>query len=135
MPAPKKGEKKKEFLGRCMGHPHTQKWEAKQRYAVCNAFWDKRLNETIKPSFKEYCMEAFGPSHKIEAHRSSVVKRYLPDLKLQRGERYNLVTAADNDILLVMHNNEKILDEQSRKLYDLIKNFIAVYKIPYTIVW
>lgn len=44
MPSPKKGESKKKFLQRCMGDPESNKDfpDQKQRYAVCNSFWDQK---------------------------------------------------------------------------------------------
>lgn len=39
MPIPGEKETQTEFHTRCMAHEHTQKWEPKQRNAVCYALW------------------------------------------------------------------------------------------------
>jgi len=39
MPLPKKGERKDEYLERCMADPEMDKYDREQRYAVCNSYW------------------------------------------------------------------------------------------------
>jgi hypothetical protein len=53
MPTPNKNETKLEFLQRCMGDSEAIKDypDQKQRYAVCNSFWDQ--NKKSKSSFKD----------------------------------------------------------------------------------
>lgn len=56
MPKPKKGEDKKDYIGRCMGNEEMGKKfdDTKQRAAVCYSFWDKSLEESM--TFKRYLM-------------------------------------------------------------------------------
>ena len=55
MPKPGKGENREKFLNRCMGYSDMQKYEQKQRYAICNSLWrDKSkkrefISVNIKP--------------------------------------------------------------------------------------
>lgn len=44
MPTPSKGEKKKDFMKRCMEMPEmvSNYPDSKQRYAVCNSKWDQK---------------------------------------------------------------------------------------------
>lgn len=46
MPKPKKGESKDEFISRCMGYDDMQKYDQKQRAAICYSYWDRK-DETI----------------------------------------------------------------------------------------
>jgi hypothetical protein len=39
MPLPKKGERKDDYLQRCMADPEMDKYDPEQRYAVCNSYW------------------------------------------------------------------------------------------------
>ena len=39
MPKPTKGEKKDEYLQRCMGDSEMQKYSQDQRYLLCNVYW------------------------------------------------------------------------------------------------
>jgi hypothetical protein len=43
MPTRKKGERKKDFVNRCMGYGDMQKYDKSQRYAICNS----KSNESI----------------------------------------------------------------------------------------
>ena len=47
LPKPKKAEKKKDFLNRCMGNPTMNKEypDNDQRYAVCLTKWDEKKSE------------------------------------------------------------------------------------------
>lgn len=44
MPTPRKGEKRKDWLDRCMGDPEQKRSfpDEQQRYAVCNSKWNRR---------------------------------------------------------------------------------------------
>jgi len=44
IPKPNKGEKKDDFISRCMGNSVMTKeyGDEKQRYAVCNSAWENR---------------------------------------------------------------------------------------------
>lgn len=46
MPKPKKGETEKEFISRCMGYDDMQKYDQKQRAAICFSYWERK-DETI----------------------------------------------------------------------------------------
>jgi len=46
MPKPKKGESKDEFISRCMGYDDMQKYDQKQRAAICYSYW-RNKNETL----------------------------------------------------------------------------------------
>lgn len=39
MPLPKKGERKDDYLQRCMADAEMDKYDPEQRYAVCNSYW------------------------------------------------------------------------------------------------
>ena len=56
MPHPKKGETKKEYIGRCAGNPEmNEKFpDSKQRVAVCYSYWNEHLKEC--KSLKDYLM-------------------------------------------------------------------------------
>jgi len=58
MPAPKKGESKKQYISRCMGHSEMKSKfsNPKQRVAVCYSYWDESLKES-KLSFKQYLIQ------------------------------------------------------------------------------
>ena len=46
MPKPNKNETKDEFISRCMGYDDMQKYDQKQRAAICYSYWDRK-DETI----------------------------------------------------------------------------------------
>jgi len=54
MPKRIAGEKKNEYMGRCMGNEKMKSKfsDTKQRAAVCYSYWDKGLKESM--TFKEY---------------------------------------------------------------------------------
>ena len=39
MPKPTEGESEKDFIGRCMAYPDMQKYDQKQRSAICYSIW------------------------------------------------------------------------------------------------
>lgn len=58
MPTPKKNQNKEDYISDCMSHSDTQKYDQKQRYAVCLNMWNEHksqsaLNEAIKEALNE----------------------------------------------------------------------------------
>lgn len=45
MPKPKNGEKKQEFISRCMAHDDMQKYKQDQRAAICYSYWNEENEE------------------------------------------------------------------------------------------
>ena len=44
IPKPHKGEKKKDFISRCMGDDTMQEYDQEQRAGICYTQWDKKDN-------------------------------------------------------------------------------------------
>ena len=42
MPKPKKGESKSDYVSRCMAYPDMQKYDQKQRSAICYSMYKKK---------------------------------------------------------------------------------------------
>ena len=48
MPKPKKDEKEKDFLSRCMKYPDMQKHDIDKRFAMCRTIWAKEKGKKKK---------------------------------------------------------------------------------------
>ena len=53
MPKPQKGEEKKDFISRCMGYDDMQKYDQKQRAAICYSYWENKSEEVDIGSFTD----------------------------------------------------------------------------------
>lgn len=64
MPNPKPGENKKDYISRCMAYDDMQKYDEKQRYAICNSMYEskKALNslQSIKKSLVLMILDGVG---------------------------------------------------------------------------
>lgn len=86
MPAPKKNEKKSDYIGRCMGTPkmNDEFPDTKQRAAVCYSYWDKSLNETM--TFKDFLKEDWEEEYKnIVLNSSESISRRVLALAALTG--------------------------------------------------
>lgn len=57
MPKPKKGESKNDFISRCMGYDDMQKYEQKQRAAICYSYWRKKDESIDMETFVDVLLE------------------------------------------------------------------------------
>lgn len=66
MPLPKKGERKDEYLERCMADPEMDKYDREQRYAVCNSYWKE---EKLRGIFSKEPKTIFDDGKQFQGHR------------------------------------------------------------------
>jgi HK97 family phage prohead protease len=52
IPVPNKNENHDDFIGRCMADETMQEYDNKQRYAICQAGWDKNIKERSKENME-----------------------------------------------------------------------------------
>jgi hypothetical protein len=61
MPKPKKGESEQDFISRCMAYDDMQKYDQKQRAAICYSYWRESKKENImkpvSPRLKHFAQE------------------------------------------------------------------------------
>ena len=48
MPNPKSGESKQDFISRCMAYDDMQKYDKKQRAAICYSYWEDSKKESVE---------------------------------------------------------------------------------------
>lgn len=46
MPTPKPDEKQNDFISRCMAYPDMQKYDSKQRSAICYSVWKEHKKKS-----------------------------------------------------------------------------------------
>lgn len=66
MPLPKKGERKDDYLERCMADPEMDKYDREQRYAVCNSYWKE---EKLRGIFSKEPKTIFDDGKQFQGHR------------------------------------------------------------------
>lgn len=142
MPKPKKGERKKTFIKRCIPYlykeePDTltsKKHKNKQAYAICNSLYDdknKKKNENIL-SFKKFINESwFNKKTDIE----KVQEEEIDDNNIEKIKK-ELTNNIDNfdKYKDAYFNYLKINKDESNKYFklatnSLIKSTIELYKL------
>jgi hypothetical protein len=83
MPAPKKGEKHEDFMGRCMNSEAMQSEypDQKQRYAVCQSQWDEKKSAEGMIEHRSFNLEELsirdeGETRKIIGHAAIFADTY-----------------------------------------------------------
>jgi hypothetical protein len=71
MPKPNKGESKKEFISRCMGYEDMQKYDNKQRAAICYSYWENKSEQIDIESFTDALLEEIDRAAVKEAAMSA----------------------------------------------------------------
>lgn len=67
MPKPQKGESKKDFISRCMGYDDMQKYDQKQRAAICYSYWENKSEQVDLGSFTDALLEGIDQATVREA--------------------------------------------------------------------
>lgn len=83
MPHPKKGESKKDFIGRCMSFPDMKKYDNDQRAAICYSYWNEKNEDVITEESKSQDQQQlFGM---VYAYKKGDLK--LDDLPKKSAEK------------------------------------------------
>lgn len=87
LPKPNKGEKKEDFIGRCMGDLASEYDDTAQRYAVCNDCWSKHFSSQLEQFKVEQEFQIFSSVEQLEIKLSGGVSMDYDDtLSTDRGK-------------------------------------------------
>ena len=60
MPTPQKGEKREEYISRCMAYPDMQKHPSAQRAAICFSMWKQHHPHSLGEALAERVALPYG---------------------------------------------------------------------------
>ena len=88
MPKPRKGERKKKYLGRCMSYGDMQKYKSSQRYAICNSYWKNKKKKLVR----EYIEEILVPKkeEEIDNLTNKIIDDFVNKIPVSDFEYYFL---------------------------------------------
>lgn len=91
MPKPNKNESKKEFIARCMAYDDMQKYDNKQRAAICYSYWENKSEQVDIGSFTDALLEEIDRDAVKEAAMNAAEDIFD---KVNRSKVNSIVNAA-----------------------------------------